>query len=438
MTIWKLILYRLFIMTKKKGHILFIGYMLQVITMNIKIAIYVTDNRFPNWDMRKKIISIPLKVKAFDRKHIFDAIEEEDIYDIVRKSLSEHFETDITEIPKYFGNTSIISYGSILASFIVSDDPVKEEHFEPYVDNTYTGLMCAQVYGGAEQIFQENLKRRDNNTPIYIDGTEYNIDFIIYREGFVISTGRELGGLASLYRKSNSYLNKITSKNVKNSALDAAKTFDTMKDVVKYLEKYCGTLMFCVEHYNYHVDVDYVTEQFKDSVIKARMDGILKDSVDCCKADELLDYINGIEKKGASYPDSGKGKATFEEQEEEAIRRLKVLGCNELAKMLPNIRYSEFKGIWYDITTKMRETITELTNRGYFVYHIIKTNTTDGEFYDYLTISPYKEDWSYERPDGIDNRVVSQCYTPLNYFEGEGGSIWVDMINGGLIRRISA
>lgn len=130
-------------------------------------------------------------------------------------------------------------------------------------------------------------------------------------------------------------------------------------------------------------------------------------------------------------------KASREEMKKEALQRLEMLKVHEnVISDLENeniLNKSEYSfGILYWLNNEEKTTVEEFENKyNVFVYHVIKTNTTDfGFIYDLLFITDEKELWLEERKRLKVGIVLSHTKSQFS----ESGDIAIKNVNGGLVR----
>lgn len=266
--------------------------------------------------------------------------------------------------------------------------------------------------------------------PIY-NGIRIGVN--LYRKGYVINTGKETEGIMSLYGKTEAFIKSIGTRNVKSTGRQDAKTFETLKELKAYIEKNKDVFIFLVENYNYHLSVEKASKLWVSEK---------KESEDIISGlNNMISEINYRNPKPAIYPEPEIGVATKEEMIEEAKRRMEVLGLLKDAvdsAVNEKIMVSEGRGMLYYLNDEEKKYLNEIPNDR-FVYHGIRSFVKDGnstlKFFDVLSVSNNKEEWNYERPDGVENIVPSLCFSSMTYGDYEIGSIWVVPINGGLYRK---
>ena len=266
--------------------------------------------------------------------------------------------------------------------------------------------------------------------PIY-NGIRIGVN--LYRKGYVINTGKETEGIMSLYGKTEAFIKSIGTRNVKSTGRQDAKTFETLKELKAYIEKNKDVFIFLVENYNYHLTVEKASKLWVSEK---------KESEDIISGlNNMISEINYRDPKPAIYPEPETGVATKEEMIEEAKRRMEVLGLLKDAvdsAVNERIMVSEGRGMLYYLNDEEKKYLNEIP-KDRFVYHGIRSFVKDGnstlKFFDVLSVSNNKEEWNYERPDGVENIVPSLCFSSMTYGDYEIGSIWVVPINGGLYRK---
>lgn len=140
-----------------------------------------------------------------------------------------------------------------------------------------------------------------------------------------------------------------------------------------------------------------------------------------------------------TYDDLDDGdKVSRTEMKQEAIERMKFL------KIRQDVIYSfendnkitmSSKGNVYEVPQYKLEFLKDHEEKiGVMIYHVIHSYGNIGETYEFLYVSNYTEDWTYERD--MANRNILYCYS-LNETHpewSEAGSILVENINGTLLR----
>lgn len=127
----------------------------------------------------------------------------------------------------------------------------------------------------------------------------------------------------------------------------------------------------------------------------------------------------------------------------EAIERMKLLDIFPQAikdfeeRDVLNESEGDF-GSLYWLDDDEKKLVNEYEKRtGYLVYHVIHSLTNIGELYSLLYVSPFREDWKYEKAemkqDGliyltayVHNKSMPDC--------SEAGSISARRVFGGLVR----
>lgn len=122
----------------------------------------------------------------------------------------------------------------------------------------------------------------------------------------------------------------------------------------------------------------------------------------------------------------------------EASERMEVLGIYQgyifLFLSESKVMMSD-NGIIKDVPKEILDKIAEFQNEfGNLVYHVIHTHIFGMETYECLTVSPYEEDWDYERPDK-DGWTMSHSINVTVPEYTKSGSIQIKNIDG--LRRIN-
>ena len=133
------------------------------------------------------------------------------------------------------------------------------------------------------------------------------------------------------------------------------------------------------------------------------------------------------------------GKATTEEQKQEAIERLKMLKLHsnvlkDFEEGVINVSENPY-GFIYWAKEDIQKAIQEFEQKyNALVYHINFTSTEFGELYSFFYISQYKEEWETDKEDLQTGYPIVYVYNKDDEFCSELGSIGFKVINGGVIR----
>lgn len=129
--------------------------------------------------------------------------------------------------------------------------------------------------------------------------------------------------------------------------------------------------------------------------------------------------------------------ASNEEMQQEAIRRMKILGLhnnviNDLKKERVLNKSEGPLGSLYWLNEEEKKMVKDYAKQcNVFVYHIIKTYTVDmGSIYDLLFFTEEKYYWKEERERLKESYALSHTISQFS----ENGDIFVKNINGGLVR----
>lgn len=231
----------------------------------------------------------------------------------------------------------------------------------------------------------------------------------------------------------NTFFMKFTSRNLKRSTFDSAKSFKTLKSVLGFVKKNEYRFRYVVKNSNIKLELDYT--------------GGVANAKDISKyQEELENLINDInseseEKEEVRFNSDDteeilEGIANEEEMKEEALKRMKLLRLHiPVIKDFPKRLWkSEGPGILYYLPQDDEETIKAIEDTmddGMVPYHAIVTPTRIGTMISVLTVSKYKEDWKYERPNK-DGFLSCHVYNGPDICEY--GRIRVLSLNGGLQR----
>lgn len=136
--------------------------------------------------------------------------------------------------------------------------------------------------------------------------------------------------------------------------------------------------------------------------------------------------------------------ATFEEKKAEAVERMKMLGImgrtreefrrsNKLNKSEAVRIGGRVYGALYWLDDKEREEVKAFeAEHNALVYHVIKCNTQDGVWDNYLYVSDSPEEWEYDREDI--KLGYAFAYVNTHDYCSEFGTIGVREAGGGLVR----
>ena len=125
----------------------------------------------------------------------------------------------------------------------------------------------------------------------------------------------------------------------------------------------------------------------------------------------------------------------------EALKRMKALGLNEKAISI----FRESRKVYCSENTYLRaanekelEMIKQYEEKyGTLVYHIIHSDSTlgIGETYEMLNVSPYREDWSYERNTIKNGAPICRSENITMPDCSESGSIGLHTLANGVLYR---
>lgn len=141
---------------------------------------------------------------------------------------------------------------------------------------------------------------------------------------------------------------------------------------------------------------------------------------------------------------SERDKINREEKREEALKRMKMVhlwdeAINEFEE-LGTVCYSEptnmggYKfGAVFALEDELKERVKKFEDEYHaFVWHVIHNYTEFGEWWTYLYVSDYKEEWKTDRADLKEGYPIA--YVDTGDWNSEFGSVQIKSIAGGLLR----
>lgn len=248
----------------------------------------------------------------------------------------------------------------------------------------------------------------------------------LYRDGFVISTGKTVtsifgemgdGYIASLRRTR-------TGTKLTRATISSARCFKTKRALLNFLKKYQSSLEYFATEYGYVFGVEFASKMYEEEY-----DNKKDEKVDV----ELAEVFGEI--NAGSYDDVEADVDMNAHPEEEAIERMRQM--NIMPKVVNDFRhgklmFSEFGGILYDLNEDAQKAVEKVSAYG-LPYHVVRTQTEIGDMYAVLYVSKEPEEWAFERYNKKDDTVYALVYNATHDFV-EGGSILVKPANGGLMR----
>ena len=130
--------------------------------------------------------------------------------------------------------------------------------------------------------------------------------------------------------------------------------------------------------------------------------------------------------------------ATREEMKKEAIERMKILGFDEKTIYFfekENFYFESEEGLLFKPNYEEHQIAeTHAKEYGYLVFHIIHSFSNIGETLECLTVSPYKEDWDYEKSMLKEGILIAYVYNYSFPENSESGSIKIEKGLNGFIR----
>lgn len=130
--------------------------------------------------------------------------------------------------------------------------------------------------------------------------------------------------------------------------------------------------------------------------------------------------------------------ASREERKSESIKRMQQLGLEAaviddliLRDKIVCSDYGMFKDVPEEIKKKIEDWEKKYHN---YVYHVIHSNLYGCEIYDCLSVSCYKDDWSYENKRLLDGWPMSHSFNLSIPDFTESGTIFIKEYNGTLMR----
>ena len=134
-------------------------------------------------------------------------------------------------------------------------------------------------------------------------------------------------------------------------------------------------------------------------------------------------------------------KVSRENKKAEAIKRMKALGlfkpCIKVFESRDEVQLTEPTGGLYEfsddaeLNAKIKDFEAEYNA---LVYHVIHTYTQFGEFYSFLFVSDYEEEWEMDNEDVKDGYAIAYVWNKSDDWCSEMGSIVVQERFGGLVR----
>lgn len=250
--------------------------------------------------------------------------------------------------------------------------------------------------------------------------TDTKAEYTIAPYGYVIATGKTVVNMFGHEHKS--YLNKITSKNVKSGSVQGAKIFDSIKKAMKYLTDKEDAFFYMATNYGWMPQIERVSSLMDQVKDQTELESSNKQLIGKF-SDSVLD-----ESETANY--SG-----FGTQKEVALCELKRLHVmNEVVARLQKsdngLFISEFGGILYDMDENAWKAVEEVRKYGGYPYHVIRS----GSMYAVLYVpEDYKETsyFAYNVKDGLIGAYVYNASEPMF---SEFGDIIVKPTNGGIAR----
>lgn len=133
--------------------------------------------------------------------------------------------------------------------------------------------------------------------------------------------------------------------------------------------------------------------------------------------EDLNDVLTVVAKKSVKFP-------IYEDIYEDSIKGLPV-GEREMNGLMGALYYlNETEQKYVDDFEESSDCI---------VYHVIHAMTESGELYSMLYVSPYEEEWEYDR-EGLESGIVMANVYNATYGFTDMGSIGVRPSIGGLVR----
>jgi len=285
-----------------------------------------------------------------------------------------------------------------------------------------------------------DINKKDTEVKeVLLDGVNTGIRLGIsaFVPGFVIATGKE--GFNILGARYTSFLNKITSRNIKTCAKSGATVFKDPAAIKKYVESHRDVFSFCVRNYSYHWYCEPVNDIYKQILDEGLASDEKKNKKYVQTMNELETLFSEINDILPTVSDADDGipedeTATPVQQKSEAVRRMKEFGL-----YAPVIRdldrdklyMSEAGGILYDLNDDA-QAAAQIVKDDFdgFPYHIIRSYTDFGECYSVLFVSKYTEEWEEDRS----RTPMAYVYNATHKEYSELGHIGIVPANGGLVR----
>jgi len=130
--------------------------------------------------------------------------------------------------------------------------------------------------------------------------------------------------------------------------------------------------------------------------------------------------------------------ATKEEMKQEAIERMQILGfSNRIIHIFENENYyfkSENGLLQRPTYEECKIAENHAKEFGYIVFHLLHSYSNIGETLECFTVSPYKEDWDFERALLRENIIMVYAYNYTKPEYSESGSIKIQKSISGYIR----
>lgn len=296
------------------------------------------------------------------------------------------------------------------------------------------GILSTHSKGG-ENYSYDYWANKDIPNFLVVDGEKLDVRlaFHMYRDGLILYVGKSATSFFGTLNKM--YFKKFTSKSVKLTAIEYAKTFKNPKSMMKYIKDNEDLFKYLVINAGYQYSTEYATKPYEESLKLMPDDKKKKFEKDLHELNEYLENLNKTEgeKEEREIP----AIITEDVMIKEAVARMKDLQMFDEAinsfKNNRTIMMSDGNGIIYGLDPNAQSAVKEVMDYNLMPYHVIHQLTNFGEIYTVLSVSKNSEEWEYERAD-TSGYLDAYAYNATSVEFSEFGSVRIYPCNGGLIR----